>query len=525
MDNENKSVCGDSAENTEIGGSAQKSSDTPKVRGGRWFLKCAIIMLSVFLLPALTVLTVIFLLNPVYNETFVGELYEKYSLLTETEEPKIVIVGGSSVAFGIDSALIEQEMGMKVVNFGLYADLGTKVMLDLSRSGINEGDIIILAPELNGQTLSLYFNGKTAWQALDGSFEMLEYIDSENYGALIGGALSFAQDKLGYAITGTLPENDGAYKKENFNEYGDNIYPRPYNVMSGTAGDVNFDFITDFNDGYDTDYENFINYVNDYIHYATVKGAKVYYSFCPISGAALSKDVTEDKIDAYYENLRESLDCPVISNIYDYILDDGYFFDTEFHLNDAGVVMRSVSLINDLRRLDGNHTVAIPYDKLPPPPGHNPEGSEADGEEGAEYFTFESYAYADKTYYRVTGLSAAGLAMEELTIPNKYQGCAVKQIAANAFSGSSELKRLFVGTNISFISAEAFSGASSLTEVYLPDGKRPADISVPNSMANALATKGCNPDLKIFVDADKFEGYIADYNWGDYSDFLAKKDS
>ena len=42
---------------------------------------------------------------------------------------------------------------MPVVNFGLYANLGTKLMLDLSRSGIGAGDVIVVAPEMNEQTL------------------------------------------------------------------------------------------------------------------------------------------------------------------------------------------------------------------------------------------------------------------------------------------------------------------------------------------------------------------------------------
>ena len=90
-----------------------------------------------------------------YTDTFVGELNEKVDRLYEIDEPKIVVVGGSSVAFGLDSAMLEKYTGMPVVNFGLYAALGPKVMLDLSRDGIKEGDIVIIAPELDAQTLSL----------------------------------------------------------------------------------------------------------------------------------------------------------------------------------------------------------------------------------------------------------------------------------------------------------------------------------------------------------------------------------
>jgi hypothetical protein len=82
-----------------------------------------------------------------YDKTFLGVLDEKYDRLMSIEEEKIVVIGGSSVAFGLDSALLESYTGMPVVNFGLYADLGTKLMLDLARGGIKEGDVVIIAPE------------------------------------------------------------------------------------------------------------------------------------------------------------------------------------------------------------------------------------------------------------------------------------------------------------------------------------------------------------------------------------------
>ncbi|MDE7384896.1 MAG: hypothetical protein K2M84_03955, partial [Anaeroplasmataceae bacterium] len=103
-----------------------------------------------------------------YDNTYLAELKDKISLLKNTKEKKIILVGGSSLPFGIRSDLIEQELPeYKVVNFGLYATLGTKAMMDLSKINIQEGDIVILSPELNSQTYSLYFNPKSILQALD----------------------------------------------------------------------------------------------------------------------------------------------------------------------------------------------------------------------------------------------------------------------------------------------------------------------------------------------------------------------
>ena len=84
-----------------------------------------------------------------YRETFVGELPAKRAMLAaESDKPRLIIVGGSAVAFGVDSALLAQELpDYQPINFGLYAALGTRVMLDLSIDELRPGDISIVMPE------------------------------------------------------------------------------------------------------------------------------------------------------------------------------------------------------------------------------------------------------------------------------------------------------------------------------------------------------------------------------------------
>ena len=271
-----------------------------------------------------------------------------------------------------------------------------------------------------------------------------------------------------------------------------------------------------------TDYEEYIDYVNKYVHFAERKGATVYFSFCPMNAAAMSVENSERSINSFYDNLCENLECKVISNVYDYILDEGYFFDSEFHLNNAGVTVRTVRLMNDIKRQLGDQTITIPELELPEPPGYKPiEG--ADGEEGTENFLFELIQIGEKEYYQITGLSETGKQAAELTVPNNYQGIPVVRIAADAFSGCTNLKTLNLGENISSIVAYAFRG-SSITAVYVPDGKGPDDISVPNQFSGALATDGSDPALRIYVDSNYYNSFTADYYfWGDYAACLAPK--
>lgn len=459
------------------------------------FIKAFLPMLAIFLLPFLAVMICSLALPAVYDNTFVGELSEKYDRLKSIDDPKIVIVSGSSAAFGIDSEMISEELGYDVVNFGLYANLGTKVMMDLSRANLGEGDIIILAPELNSQTLSLYFNPETTAQSLDGSFYMLKNIDSEHYEQLIGAMWGLASQKLNYHISKTRPENAGAYRKENFNEYGDNVFDRPYNILSGYGNPIILDFLTDYTDGVTTEYEEYIDYVNDYVKYAEKRGASVYFSFPPMNASALSGYTSDAGIEAFYQNLVHSLDCKVISNIYDYILDDGYFYDSEFHLNNAGVVIRTVRLIDDIKRELGDVSVTVPAFELPLPSGHRPDSED-----------FELRRLDSDRAWTVYSLTDAGAHKSYLTLPDEVNGIPVTTISAGAFRNS-EAALITFGRSIRVIESGAIENLRGLAGIVLPEGMSIARLELPDDIG-----QGCADGFAIFVPPTELDDYLAAEN-------------
>lgn len=475
------------------------------------FVKSFTIMLAVFLLPFVLIFVGVFLLPPVYEDTFLGELSQKYDRLNSISEKKIVVVGGSSVAFGLDSRMMEENMGYKVVNFGLYADLGTKLMMDLSESAVNSGDIVILAPEMSRQTLSLFFNGETALMAMDGKMLMLKDVKTKDLESLIGAMPKLAFNKIKYLATGTRPQNTGAYKKENFNEYGDNIFDRPYKELTGFVSPITLDFASK------SGYEDFIQYVNQYTAAVRAKGGEVYFSFPPMNKDAITN--TDESIKEFYKDLSLSLDCKVISNIYDYILDDGYFFDSEFHLNNSGVTVRTVRLIDDIKRELMRDDMTMPESQLPKPTGHRPAVSSDDENEENFYFVLEKAA--DDTW-AIVGLNESGMEETELIIPARVDDADISTISKGAFSGSKAVK-LTVGKNIRRIDGGALSG-SSISEIIIPNGIGADNISVPNNSSDELFIAGGQTRLAIFVDPELYEEFISDYFWGDYGAYLAKNE-
>ena len=168
-----------------------------------------LLFLILLIVPFIVPVCVVENTSDQYDNTYLAELKDKISLLKNTKEKKIILVGGSSLPFGIRSDLIEQELPeYKVVNFGLYATLGTKAMMDLSKINIQEGDIVILSPELNDQTYSLYFNPEAVMQALDGFSSYQKYFSIQDNMSILYNYIDFAREKMKYADS-SMPDPTG----------------------------------------------------------------------------------------------------------------------------------------------------------------------------------------------------------------------------------------------------------------------------------------------------------------------------
>lgn len=292
-----------------------------------------------------------------FGDTFMGELKSKYERLKETSGKRIVLVGGSGVAFDCDSALMDDFFpSYEIVNFGMYAGLGTKAVMDLSENYIHEGDIVILSPEQSEQTFSDYFNGEYMWQAADGAFGMLRDLKSENFEAMLGNFLRFALEKLNYVMKGQKPQTDSIYQKKSFNTYGDieldicreNILPNGYDVNQKVR----------FTE--DVVQPEFMDYMNDWAKRLEKKGAVVWYRYCPVNKLSV-EDM--DDLASYDVFLRQKLDFPVIGNPENSLMEAEWFFDTNFHLNQPGKEVNTVQLIRDMKAMLGDDravTVELP---------------------------------------------------------------------------------------------------------------------------------------------------------------------
>ncbi len=422
------------------------------------FIAAAIVLLLI--IPGVMVSAGLILQNP-YSETYYGELPAMYDRLAGTEGKKVVLIGNSGVAFGVRSDLLEKELdGYKVVNFGLYGAIGTKTMLDLSEELINEGDIVIIIPELYEQTASLYFSSKDVYRAVAGRADMIRKLIGKNREAMVAGYIPSVAER--YSYQGASEKEPNVYFRASFldpsgKEAGYMTYERPYNIMLGGYDPVNLPMIDPCVYG-----AGFIDYLNEYAKAMQEKGAKVLYGFTGMN--ELATDIrTPEKADALFDYLREKRCFDIMSNPVKYVLDYRWFYDNNVHLNSAGAYKYTALLAEDIKMYLGMDTrcdIEVPQiPEIPVPTVY------AGDNRDAGCFLWDKYADASGDYIMLTGLTEEGKTAAELIIPSDYDGVPVRSFSADVFAGNSTVSRLILSPNVTTIYDYSFDGAERLTEL------------------------------------------------------------
>ena len=446
------------------------------------------IALALLLLMPLSLLVCGITMPSYYGESYYAQLPELYHRLYETEGQKLVIIGGSNVAFGVDTALLNDLLtahgfDLTVCPFGLYAAVGTSAMLDLAEDALSEGDIVVLAIEPTSDTMSTYFGATAFWKCCEETPEMLLRLSKDKQNAMAGNYIPYLQERFSIRISGSVPVSDGVYAKASFDETGNMVYQRAGNVMAlgfDTSEPVDLNRVTIAAD--------FAQQVNDFCASARSKGAQVYLSFSPVNRSALSED---SDLQSWFDLCNQTFDCPVISDPVDYVLDSGWFYDNNFHLNSSGTVIRTHLLAQDLLAQLGCYA-ALSYE-MPDMPASQVQTVSNGAEE--RYFLFEPIGEG----WLISGVTEEGQKQTSLTIPSVKDGGPVVGFTKDALSGCSALQELTMPASIASMPDGLFTDCAKLERLVLEHQSSLCSIG-DDPFAGA-------PKLRIFVPSESYPLY------------------
>ena len=305
------------------------------------FLKAASVLLLAFLTYALMVYAVFFRMPYMDSGDYISAILDKDRLLRGTPSPKIVFVGASNLAFGLDSERVQSAMRLPVVNLGLHGGVGLKYMLDSTRPYVKKGDIVVLVPEYEEFFGERHYGEAPLLNVLHLSREGWRHIDSfQQYRVIWRYALTEMKDTI-HALYKRSSSSGKIYSRESFNRFGDvvaHLKEKPRTIESYGVPLEN----EKFNDRVLVDMKIFREYSEG-------NGAAVLILFPSIAESAFR--MNHARIREVYDRIRTygGLGAILESTPEDYVFPDNCFFDTAYHLTGTCRETRTDKVIMALR--------------------------------------------------------------------------------------------------------------------------------------------------------------------------------
>lgn len=274
---------------------------------------------------------------PQYHQGYLASVIDKEQRLKSIEEAKIVLIGDSNLTFGIDSEMIEEAMGMPVVNMGLHGGLGNDFHEKMAIQNVNEGDIYIICH--TDYSNDEIINPLALWLVMEDNFHLWSMLDGEALWQLYHSFPAYLKNCIDLYVEGEGNQEvtGSVYRRGAFNKYGDIEVARNQGTYVFTEESVKVPSIS--KEGIER-----INALNDYLG---KQGATLLIAGYPIAYGEYTPD--KEKYVEFQEELEKQMNCPVISDFTDYMYEYEYFFDTELHLTSEGASRRTGQLITDLQ--------------------------------------------------------------------------------------------------------------------------------------------------------------------------------
>jgi hypothetical protein len=299
-------------------------------------------LLQVSVLTAAVIALIFLTIQPDPDHYFAGSRLQ-LDLLKNTPSPRIILVGGSNVSFGLDAAMMQKALGVPVINDGLHAGLGVVPLRELQEY-LRPGDIVIISLEYSMFASEDIMEGDLAFLSdwIEYSPRRIRYLSNpwKQVPALYATMLQrkVNREVSRYLFGGSLDETRS--------------------VFIGTEYDANGDFIGHLEEAsmprrkipsvpYDvSSREKIFIFLEGFYQAARDKGAEVYFE-APASRKTNCENTGAIEMANFFKTFEQHSSIAVLTPLEEVCLPDKYFFDTAYHLNAEGRYLRTQRLIRN----------------------------------------------------------------------------------------------------------------------------------------------------------------------------------
>tara|TARA_B100001146_G_scaffold221005_1_gene230655 strand:+ start:16595 stop:17500 length:906 start_codon:yes stop_codon:yes gene_type:complete len=272
--------------------------------------------------------------NEVKKNDYLHAIVAKHQRADSLEGTRIILTGGSNMAFGIDSKRIQDSLKLPVVNLALHAGLGLEFVCNEVMEVWRPGDIVLIAPEYYQS-----IEGQYGLQQLASSF----YPEASSY--FQGSLKQFILNKIDRTRTDLrfmfYPERHApnpVYSSDAFNKFGD------------VAAHLSRDRRSQLDGGstYESVYWDGISLLQNLIDRAKAENVCVFLTYPAY--AETEYDKNKRAITRLQQDLTSNLGETILGTPEDHVFPDTQLYDFVYHLHTEARQQRTLTLIQLLQQ-------------------------------------------------------------------------------------------------------------------------------------------------------------------------------
>lgn len=299
-------------------------------------MRSFLIRLSLFMGILVSAIVCAAVLMPHNPTAYLYMQRRKMQRLDTLSSPRLILVGGSNVAYGLDSRMLQDSLHLHPVNAGLQSGIGLKFMIDDVSLRLRHGDVVVLMPEY-AQFLERYYYGQPEGLApavmYDGAYAF-GLLNARQWAHVLTGLPKYILVNLR-----RMPAEPGNYSAHGFNEFGDEAGHRVCPGRKTVAVDT---------DAYSGPVSPHVcRMVASQIRSMRREGCRVY--LLPQISIRSNYDHNRPVVDSIY-SLMAALGEPFAMQAPGMVVPDTLAFDSPNHVNASGVKISTGRLIRFLRR-------------------------------------------------------------------------------------------------------------------------------------------------------------------------------
>lgn len=305
------------------------------------FLKKIKIFLGFFITLLVVFIALTVILNYNHPTDYPAVIKNKYEALDSlSNKNKIIICGGSSSSYSINSQLLEEKLNKPVVNTSLAMDLGSKFHINMIQDYVKEGDVVLYIPEFEfyyGKEEGEEFLYTTAfyYPKMIKDFTLKQKANAISKSAYL--SLKYLMNSIieGKSLTSKQ------YNRKAFNSYGDN-----FSLVSINKSKIKFDEKNRYQKLKSTKLsQKFITFLKQKEIEFNNKGVKFIMSYPPVEQSQFDKRFIKD-----IDSVKKKTKIIFIGSIKDNVYKSDLFYDSSYHLNGVGRSIRTEKLIKNLSK-------------------------------------------------------------------------------------------------------------------------------------------------------------------------------